>query len=160
MGRFYENYERLCRAKGTSPSRVALDIGRSKNAAANWKANGTIPKEDELEALAEHLGCEVSDFFVPEPRTKRASDYMAYYMMLLDRDVNALEAMSEEEEALGAIGKLAASDAREADPQGEVSELDDYQEDLLAVYDALDHRDKMKLMNLVYDFAEERGVEL
>lgn len=158
MGRFYENYERLCRAKGTSPSRVALDIGRSKNAAANWKANGTIPKEDELEALAEHLGCEVSDFFVPEPKNKRAESYLDYYyLMLSDPDVT-LDIIADSYNKR--MGELDAAASGKPPAKEEVSELDDYQEDLLSVYEALDHRDRMKLMNLVYDFADGHGVEL
>lgn len=60
---FYENFDRICKARGTSPSAVAVAIGKARTIPAGWKKNGTIPKEYELEALADVLGCEVSDFF-------------------------------------------------------------------------------------------------
>lgn len=178
MGRFFENFERICKAKGTSPSAAALSIGRSKNASSNWKLNGTIPKEDELEALAEHLGCHVSDFFIPEPQTKRGKDYMTYYMLMLDSENEgiddavkaAVEASRDAFEAGAARSDLVAeykllgngSKRRKgADkPAAEGPALDDYERDFVRVYAALGPKDRMKLMNLVYEFADEKGVDL
>lgn len=60
---FYENFERICKQSGVSPSAAGLAIGVSKSTPSAWKKNGTIPKEDELKALAEHLNCSVADFF-------------------------------------------------------------------------------------------------
>jgi hypothetical protein len=64
MGRFYKNLEKLCKREHTSPSAACVAIGRSRSAASAWKQNGTLPKEPELELLAKHLHCDVSDFFV------------------------------------------------------------------------------------------------
>ncbi len=60
---FYENYDRICRMRGTSACAAAMAIGRSKGAASNWKRNGTLPKESELVQLAKNLNCRVLDFF-------------------------------------------------------------------------------------------------
>ena len=60
---FYENFERICKSAGVSPSAAGLAIGVSKSTPSAWKKNGTIPKEDELKALAQHLHCSVADFF-------------------------------------------------------------------------------------------------
>lgn len=64
MGRFYDNFERLCKREHTSPSAACVAIGRARSTASAWKQNGTLPKEPELELLAQHLHCDVSDFFV------------------------------------------------------------------------------------------------
>ena len=60
---FFDNFERICKERGTSPSAVVSEIGKSKNTASNWKKFGTIPKNQELEDLAFVLKCKVSDFF-------------------------------------------------------------------------------------------------
>lgn len=60
---FYNNYQRMCEKKGLSPSGCALKIGLGRSTTASWKKNGTIPKQDILEQLAEVLECNVADFF-------------------------------------------------------------------------------------------------
>lgn len=60
---FYENFDRICKTQGTSPSAAAVAIGKARTLPAGWKKNHTIPKEDELKALAAHLNCSVADFF-------------------------------------------------------------------------------------------------
>ncbi len=61
---FFDNYDRLCRDRGSNPSAIASRIGLARSTPASWKANGTIPKQDILDKLAEELGCQVADFFV------------------------------------------------------------------------------------------------
>ena len=60
---FYENFELMCDRAKISPSAAGLAIGLSKSTPSAWKKNHTIPKEDELLALAKILNCNVSDFF-------------------------------------------------------------------------------------------------
>lgn len=60
---FSVNFERICKQRGVSPSAAVIAIGRGKSTASDWKRNGTIPKEAELEALAKYLDCSVADFF-------------------------------------------------------------------------------------------------
>lgn len=64
---FFDNFERICKERGISPSAAAMSIGKSRNTASNWKANGTIPKAQELEDLAFELKCDVADFFIDDP---------------------------------------------------------------------------------------------
>lgn len=61
---FFRNYERLCKNIGSNPSAVAMKAGLARSTASSWKMQGTIPKQDVLERLAEVLGCNVADFFV------------------------------------------------------------------------------------------------
>ena len=61
---FWDNFYRICKEHETSPSAVCREIGLSPNRSTHWKSNGTLPKEDELEALASALNCRVSEFFV------------------------------------------------------------------------------------------------
>lgn len=67
---FYDNFERICRMRGTTPSGAVVAIGKNKTTAGNWKRNNTIPSEDILYKLADHLGCSVSDFFASEETLK------------------------------------------------------------------------------------------
>lgn len=60
---FYTNFDRICKSKGTSASASAKAIGLGASTPASWKMNGNTPKRPVLEALAAHLGCDVSDFF-------------------------------------------------------------------------------------------------
>lgn len=60
---FYENFERICRKRGMSPSAAGLAIGVSKSTPSAWKKNGTIPRGEELKKLADVLDCSVNDFF-------------------------------------------------------------------------------------------------
>lgn len=61
---FFRNYEMLCKRIGSNPSAVAMKAGLARSTASSWKMQGTIPKQEVLERLAEVLGCNVADFFV------------------------------------------------------------------------------------------------
>ena len=61
---FYDNYQRMCKKKNLSASGCAMKIGLARSTAASWKRQGTIPKQEILEQLAEVLECDVADFFV------------------------------------------------------------------------------------------------
>ena len=61
---FYDNYQRMCKKKNLSASGCAMKIGLARSTAASWKRQGTIPKQEILEQLAEVLECNVADFFV------------------------------------------------------------------------------------------------
>ena len=71
---FYDNFERICKERGTSPSRCCHDAGMGTSRAANWKKSGALPKQDELDRLAAVLDCEVADFF----RTETKARYRSY----------------------------------------------------------------------------------
>lgn len=66
---FFDNFERICHEQHTTPSGACLMAGLDKNRSSNWKKSGALPKQGELQRLADVLKCEVADFFRPE--TKR-----------------------------------------------------------------------------------------
>ena len=63
---FYENFERLCKAKGMPMSRVAKEAGFNHSTPGYWKSSGIMPKDESLESLAQVLGCDVSEFRLTE----------------------------------------------------------------------------------------------
>nr|DAK93156.1 MAG TPA: Cro/C1-type HTH DNA-binding domain protein [Caudoviricetes sp.] len=65
---FRDNLNRVCKEKGTTLTRICKELGisTSKVTAIN---KGTIPSEEMLVALAQHLRCSVMDFFSDEGAT-------------------------------------------------------------------------------------------
>lgn len=62
---FINNFRRICKEKGTYPTTVVAEIDKYSSKLATW-AKGSLPKEDMLIKLADHLGCHVSDFFLTD----------------------------------------------------------------------------------------------
>lgn len=55
---FYDQFVKLCKARGVSPSAVMVSIGLNKSNATFWK-RGSIPKGDTLQKLADYFGVSV-----------------------------------------------------------------------------------------------------
>lgn len=62
---FATNFKRICKERGTSPTRVCLNIGLSSSKVNLWNKGG-IPKGDVMVRLARELECSVMDFFADE----------------------------------------------------------------------------------------------
>lgn len=62
---FATNFKRICQEKGTTPTTVCKDLGLSTSKVNMWN-NGSLPKQEMLVILANHLGCSVMDFFADE----------------------------------------------------------------------------------------------
>lgn len=125
---FYTNFDSICRLRGTSPSAAAMAIGKSKNASGGWKKNGTIPKEDELTKLAEHLDCSVADFFY-----------------------DGRESIAEEPPIHGPQLRISTESF-----QPKVSNArDEDVKDFLFIYEACTNRQRNQLMNMIYDFEQK-----
>lgn len=59
---FYDRFIYLCKRKGVSPSRAALDAGISKSLVTKWKTNvAKEPSPDVLRRLASYFGVTVSE---------------------------------------------------------------------------------------------------
>ena len=154
---FYDNFERVCKERKSNPSRACLDAGMKVNRPANWKATGALPKQDELERLAKVLKCEVADFFRSEtapPKFHTVYDALAYQSCKDDEAYkSALERMTSFEtgvadEHIGCMsykGELYFPDTDEV-----------YVVDLMG---RLSRRQRHEFMDLVYDFADERGLD-
>lgn len=97
---FYENFERICKSAGVSPSAAGLAIGVSKSTPSAWKKNGTIPKEDELKALAQHLHCSVADFFADDGGMRFGTSEESAVNALYQVQDEALDLDENEEELL------------------------------------------------------------
>lgn len=59
---FATNFRRICEERGTSPTKVVLELGLSSNKVARWN-KGSLPKADVLIKLAQKLDCDIFDFF-------------------------------------------------------------------------------------------------
>lgn len=62
---FAENFNRICRARGTTPTALVLKMGLTSAKVTMWN-NGSLPKQDTLLRLAKELECSVMDFFKDE----------------------------------------------------------------------------------------------
>ena len=62
---FATNFKRICNEKGTTPTRVCLELGLSSSKVNLWNKGG-IPKGDVMVKLAKKLECSVMDFFADE----------------------------------------------------------------------------------------------
>ena len=131
---FYENFDRICKERKTSASAAALAIGKAKNTAGGWKRNGTIPKEDELIALAKHLHCRVADFFREDGQVhfKSREEMLEYWEYV--NSINPLNVDS-------TFG------------------LSDDEGDFVNIFRCCNKKQQKELMVLVYQFAEENGSE-
>ena len=71
---FYDNFLRICKEHGISPSRAAEACGINRSNVSNWKANGYTPRSDVLNKIADYFGVSV-DYLLgneqkKEPTTK------------------------------------------------------------------------------------------
>lgn len=62
---FATNLRRICEERGTSPTRLCIELGLSTNKVSLWNKGG-LPKPDVLTKLAQKLDCQVMDFFADE----------------------------------------------------------------------------------------------
>lgn len=62
---FATNLRRICQEKGTSPTKLCIELGLSTNKVSLWNKGG-LPKRDVLIKLAQKLDCSVMDFFADE----------------------------------------------------------------------------------------------
>ena len=63
---FYDNFVKLCADKGQKPTPTAKEIGFSSAALVKWK-NGTIPRGNALQKIADYFGVTVNDLLTDTP---------------------------------------------------------------------------------------------
>lgn len=88
MASFKENFNRICREKGTTPTALCKKLGESTSKVSAWN-NGSLPKEAMMLRLAQELNCSVKDFFSDsvfenkiEPANDDESDILRIYRSL------------------------------------------------------------------------------
>ena len=62
---FATNLRRICQERGTSPTKLCIELGLSTNKVSLWNKGG-LPKPEVLTKLAKKLECSVMDFFADE----------------------------------------------------------------------------------------------
>lgn len=68
---FYDNFNKLCATIGTSPTAFTRDVlGLSTSKVTAWK-NGSIPKYEILQQIADSFGVSIGELFDGEPYDKR-----------------------------------------------------------------------------------------
>jgi transcriptional regulator with XRE-family HTH domain len=131
---FFENFNEICMQRNTTPYEVAMSLGLNKNTPSNWKKNGTIPKEEVLKDLAEHLNCEISDFF--------HSGGGSVFQNGITNIYNTTNGNNNESENI----------------TSNVDVLTTEEKDILSIYRRCNKRQKAKFLIRVYDFEEDEGL--
>lgn len=57
---FLENFEKLCKDKGVSPTGALLEMGMSNATYSNWKKRGSTPQGKNLQKIADYFGVSAS----------------------------------------------------------------------------------------------------
>lgn len=66
---FYDKFAQLCKAKGVSPSRAALDAGISKSLVSKWRTNNTeYPSPEIAKKIAAYFNISVADLLDEETK--------------------------------------------------------------------------------------------
>lgn len=60
---FYQIFEKLCKEKGVTPTRVARENGITQQAVSLWKKRGSTPKATTLQKLSDYFDVPVATFF-------------------------------------------------------------------------------------------------
>ncbi len=66
---FYENLDKICRQKNTTPTAIVKKLGLSTSKVTAWK-NGSVPKQEIMQLLAKTLDTSVDNFFLDEAQKK------------------------------------------------------------------------------------------
>ena len=101
---FYDKFLQLCKQKGVSPSKAAVDAGISKSLVTKWKTNGCKdPSPEVIRKVAAYFHISISDLLeetIPEKEAERdildEIDYAFYgdYKALSEDDKETLRAMA------------------------------------------------------------------
>ena len=109
---FFDNFEKLCDSIGTTPTRFTKDVlGLSTSKVTAWK-NGSIPKYETLQAIADVFNVTVGELFdgkkenVPTDESKNVLSNL--YKVFSSEEVDFLSSLSRDEAVryLDSIRKL------------------------------------------------------
>lgn len=82
---FATNLRRICQEKGTTPTRLCIELGLSTNKVSLWNKGG-LPKPEVLVKLAQKLECRVMDFFADEEEVLSPNRFISNVEFSLDED--------------------------------------------------------------------------
>lgn len=69
---FFDNFNAICKVKHTTPTAVVKLLGLSSSKVTAWK-NGSLPKEEVIQKLADKLGVDTAAFFTDTPTRPQGS---------------------------------------------------------------------------------------
>lgn len=75
---FFDVFSELCKKKGVSPSRAALDCGLSKSAVSQWKTRNSSPKFEQLPKIAAYFDVSVDYLLGNEEKPAAPKDDELY----------------------------------------------------------------------------------
>ena len=67
---FYDRFRQICFERDIAPSKVSVDIGLSRSAVTFWK-NGSAPRPEILQRIADYFDVPVDYFFQDRPDIKK-----------------------------------------------------------------------------------------
>lgn len=68
---FYERFVMLCKSRGVSPSRAAIDAGLSKSTVSKWKRSpDSCPTGGVIDKLTKYFGISVAELLGEAPETE------------------------------------------------------------------------------------------
>lgn len=89
---FYDNLRALCKAKGTSLTKVVADIGLSSSNLSSWKS-GNRPKLETLEKLSKRLDVSVNDLLILSVEDNPAMSFYQRYLCLTEEQRKLVDDM-------------------------------------------------------------------
>ena len=81
---FFDQLKKICSERGTSPTAVVKSVGLSSGKVTAWK-NGSIPKMNIIQLLADRLEVPVAYFFgsdIPQPLPEDEDELLSIYRRL------------------------------------------------------------------------------
>ncbi len=81
---FFDNYCKLCKMKGLSPTGAAVEMGLSRAAVSAWRNKERLPQASQLQKIADYFDVTV-DYLLGqttsnEPANKEQDDELAEYL--------------------------------------------------------------------------------
>lgn len=95
---FYDNLKAACKAKGISPSALALSLGMSKANVTKWK-QGQLPSTGTLQKISESLGVS-TDFLLYGEGKKRPAEQIDGQNVLDAEFVNDFLSLSDNQKKM------------------------------------------------------------
>ena len=93
---FYDTFVFLCKQKGLSPSKAAMDAGISKSLVTKWKTNGTeVPSPEVLKKLASYFG--VTPDYLLGYDVQSQIDTLSQQIFNLKKEIRSADAERKEE---------------------------------------------------------------
>lgn len=110
---FYDVYCDLCKQRGLSPSRAALDMGINKGTVSIWKKGIYMPRQDTLQKIAKYFNVPV-DYLLGNETHEETPALTKKDERDIAKDLEELKASLENSETLMFDGDPMTPEARES----------------------------------------------